>query len=132
MSHGKSSSSYEVDFTGLAPGDYVDTQLRLKADVGTPNGFGMASTCGGFYDENGGAHSGVLSGYWFETVAAGSDAGRIPSATGRPATGTKPARQGDVKDLATTGKPTSSGTGTFAATGGRRGQAGRRAARRSR
>lgn len=103
---------YEARFTDLAPGEYVDTKLRLKADASMPDSFGGGTTVGGFYDENGVTHSGVLSGYWFETVAADSELGRVPPAKGKPAGGNKPAPQGDLKELPTTGKPTATSTGT--------------------
>ncbi|MEV0254667.1 hypothetical protein AB0H82_10440 [Streptomyces sp. NPDC050732] len=106
------SYQYEARFTDLAPGEYVDTKLRLKVDASVPDSFGGATTVGGFYDEDGVVHSGVLSGYWFEIVAADSEPGRVPPVKGKSAGGNRPAPHDDLKELPTTGKPTSTSTST--------------------
>ncbi|WP_371524839.1 hypothetical protein OG302_00890 [Streptomyces sp. NBC_01283] len=100
---------YDAYFADLAAGEYVDAQLRLKADASTPESYGTADVVGWYCDENGVWHHSILSGY--DVVAAGGEPGRVPPAKGKPTNGNKPAPQGDLKARPTIGKPTVTDTG---------------------
>ncbi|MFH8405134.1 LPXTG cell wall anchor domain-containing protein [Streptomyces sp. NPDC018019] len=113
---------------GLAPGEYAEARLRLKADATTPASYGGAVSVGWYVNANHECGYSKAMDYDFAILPAGSGkpGPRVPDAQGKPGQRPhRPAPQGGTKQqvqLPVTGKlaetGASSGLPTLALAGG--------------
>ncbi|MCU4747258.1 hypothetical protein OCG20_12450 [Streptomyces sp. G-5] len=94
----------------LAPGEYVEAQLRLKVADDAPAGSGYALSTGVYVSAEGGlCQEGEWNIYDFEIVPAGTTPDDKPS-TGTKGRGNKPAPQGEFEQLPVTGELAATGS----------------------
>lgn len=92
----------------LAPGEYADARLRLKADADAPAGTGYALSTGVYVSPDGACQEGEFTTSYFDIVPAGTTPDDTPApSTKEPVN--KPAPQGEFAQLPVTGELAATG-----------------------
>ncbi|MFD7509084.1 hypothetical protein ACFV5N_07010 [Streptomyces sp. NPDC059853] len=92
----------------LAPGEYADARLRLKAAADAPAGTGYALSTGVYVSPDGVCQEGELNTFYFDIVPAGTTPDDTP-APGTKEPVNKPAPQGEFEKLPVTGELAATG-----------------------
>ncbi|MER7829047.1 MULTISPECIES: LPXTG cell wall anchor domain-containing protein [unclassified Streptomyces] len=100
----------------LKENEFTEAQMRLKVDAKAPAGYGFAFASGVSFTQDGLCEFGEEMEYEFEILAAGTDAGDVDDAEGKPGKGdkkpdTKP--QGELAELPVTGTLAETGSSSM-------------------